>query len=306
MTASLKVPRYPVWPTVIFLTVSAWIGFAIGVFVLFISAETLAWAGGPIGWLLLFPLIAVSAGATLTYLLLATPLWAIIGGAFFAGLNSGEGGSLARLFGVTFFSDEHPINIATQEMAKRLGLPPVPYVGWYDADDINAFAAGTIARNALVAVSRGVVEKLSKEQLDAVIGHELGHVASNDMSRMQYAQGVQGALTFFLIFRGLKKVARWMFTPLSELELLRFSRKREFTADAVGARLTSAKAMISALEAIRDQEAPVITRDRAFLMLYAGFSSGSLFSTHPPLENRIAALRRLATGQSAEHVSGAA
>jgi heat shock protein HtpX len=300
----VNVARYPIWPTIIFLTVSAWIGFFVGVFVLFMAAESMAWAGGPLGWLVLFPLIAVSTGASLTFLLFATPVWAIVGGAFFAGMNSGEGGSLARLFGVTFFSNEHPINVATQDMAKRLGLPPVPYVGWYDADDINAFAAGTVARNALVAVSRGAVEKLSKEQLDAVIGHELGHVASNDMARMQYAQGVQGALSFFLVFRGLKKIARWMFTPLSELELLRFSRKREFTADAVGARLTSPAAMISALEAIRDQQAPVTTRDRAFLMLYAGFSSGSLLSTHPPLERRIAALRKLEVSPSVEAVSG--
>ncbi len=304
-TSPVKVPRYPVWPTVLFLTLSALVGVVFGAFVAFAVAEAGLWLGGPVAWFVLFPILLVSFGIILTCLLLITPLWAILGGAWVAATNGGGKGSLARLFGVTLFSHEHPVTLATQAMAQRLGLPPVAFVGWYDAPDINAFAAGTSDRNAMVAFSKGAIETLSKEQLDAIIGHELGHIASNDMARMLYAEGVQGALSFFLVFRKLKRFARWLFTPLSELELLRFSRKREYKADAVGARLTTPQAMIAALEAIRDQQTAPTTRGMAPLMLNARFSADSIFSTHPPLERRIAALRKMAShaSQTLERVS---
>ena len=243
--------------------------------------------------MIVFPLVVTSAGMSLLFVLVGTPLWAILGGAFFAGLANGKGGSVASHFGVKFFSDGHPIFQTTQDMAARLGLPPVKWVGWYDADDINAFTSGTGAKDTLIAFSKGAVERLSKDRFDAVVGHELGHIASNDVARMGYAEGVQDAMSFYLLFRGLRKFARWVFTPLSELELLRFSRKREFSADAIAARLTSPDAMIGALESLRDQETPVQTKGVPAQMLYAGFSTGDIFSTHPPIEARIAALEAL-------------
>ena len=73
---------------------------------------------------------------------------------------------------------------------------------------------------------KAAIEKLTMAELDAVMAHELAHVANNDMARMTYIRGVQNALTWFLIFRGMKNIALWLFTPTSQLELMRFSRQR--------------------------------------------------------------------------------
>ncbi|MBD3755613.1 MAG: M48 family metalloprotease, partial [Gammaproteobacteria bacterium] len=114
-----------------------------------------------------------------------------------------------------------------------------------------------------------------------------------------YALGVRESLTFFLIFRGLKKFARWVFTPLSELELLRFSRAREFTADAISAHLTSSKAMISVLETLKGAKLEPQPHNQAFVMM-AALGDNTLFSTHPSLDDRINALRALPVSTSVQ------
>jgi heat shock protein HtpX len=296
---AFSVPRYPVWPTVLILTVGAMVGVFIGGILFFIALNLATVVGGPVVWLIMMPLMLASFGLSMTAALVITPLWALCGGWLFSRMASGQTGSLARLFGVTFFSDEHPVFQVTQRMAGQLGIPPVAYVCWYESDDINAFTTGTHAENTMVAVSKGAVEKLTKDQLDAILAHELGHIASNDVGRMTYAHGLRDALTFFLMFRSIKQIARWLFTPLSELELLRFSRAREYRADATAAYLTSPESVISALESIRDQAAPPQTQGVPTMMLYAGLSSGSLLSTHPPLEDRIRALRDIAQDRHA-------
>lgn len=294
-----RIPRHSVGLTIFLLMAGATLGAVWGLFLSsFVATASLA-AGGPLALLIAGPLLFAIYGVGTTYIVFGAPLWALFGGMWFAASSSRDTGSAATQMGVTFFSKSHPINQATQQMAQQLDLPPVRYVGWFGSDDVNAFAMGTSNRYALVAVSKGAIENLSQEQLDAVIAHELGHIASNDMERMTYALGVRESLTFFLIFRGLKKFARWVFTPLSELELLRFSRAREFTADAISAHLTSSEAMISVLETLKGAKLEPQPHNQAFVMM-AALGDNTLFSTHPSLDDRINALRALPVSTSVQ------
>jgi heat shock protein HtpX len=251
-------------------------------------------SGGPLAMMVLLPPLVATYGLTAALGVVVLPLWSMTGASFFASRASGQTGSAAKQMGVTFFSETHPISKVTQALAARMGLPPIAYIGWFPNEDINAFAMGNSQKNALVAVSKGAVERLTKHQLIAVIAHELGHVSSNDMARMTHAIGTQQALTFFLIFRGLKSFARWVFTPLSELEILRMSRAREFTADRIAAVMIGAEHMASALERLKEDTAQVPRSDMAKVMMWSGFKGGNLLSTHPSLDDRIAALGRFA------------
>ncbi|PSM19831.1 M48 family metalloprotease [Nitratireductor sp. StC3] len=291
-------PCYPVWPTVVFLIVLALVGGGFWTMVSFGANSTAIMASGPFAWITLGPpMIAVHVSvATLGACIL--PIWSIIGGQLF---TNNASHSAARQMGVTFFSDTHPIARVTQRLAETMGLPRVAHIGWFPNEDINAFAMGDSPSNALIAVSKGAVERLTKEQLVAVIGHELGHVASNDMARMTRARSIQESLTFFLLLRGLKTFARWVFTPLSELEILRLSRAREFTADEISAIVFSREHMISALERLKKEKKPPQTNGFANVMMWAGLGEGHLFSTHPSLEMRIARLKTLQMAKEPEH-----
>ncbi|MGR6431021.1 M48 family metalloprotease [Rhizobium sp. PAMB 3174] len=288
-----SVPRHPVGATAFVLILGAAAGTVIALVFAFVISSMGVAAGGPLAILFFAPLLLGVFSMTALYILIGVPVWALIGGMLFAArFSTGAASPAAQVTGVTFLSEGHPIHEATQRMAARLGLPPVAHIGWYDSDTINAFAMGTKPGNALIAVSKGAVEKLSRDELDAVLGHELGHVACNDMARMTYALGVREALTFFLVFARLKAFARWLFMPFSELELLRFSRTREFTADAIAARLTSPEAMISVLETLRHAKGESPNDDLAMVKMFA-LGDRTWLSTHPPLEDRIAALKAL-------------
>lgn len=280
--------KAPVWPTYLIMVMGALLGAVIAGLFVFMSTMSAVAATGPFAMVLMGPAVAAQTATGLLFLVLI-PIWALIGGAVFAEFGSGYGG-LAGL-GVTLLSDTHPVVTRTRTMARELGLPQIKWIGWFDEEAINAFAAGTRQDNAVVAFSKGAIEKLDKEQFEALIGHELGHIANNDMARMTYARAVQEALTWFLVFRNLKAFARVLFTPLSELELLRFSRSREYRADAIGALLTTPQAMIGVLAAIMDDEQKPERNRKWLANLMIRANAFSLFSTHPPLEKRIAALR---------------
>lgn len=252
--------KNPVWPTVLMMMIGCYLGFA--------------------------------ALPSTVFGVVLVPLYAAIGGRFFAGRLSGSTGAMARRMGVTAFPAHHEITNRVQEMAKQLNLPPIAHVGEYPSDELNAFACGTRQDQAMIAFSSGLVSTLNKEQFDAVIGHELAHVANKDMVKMTYARGVQEALTFFLIFNGAKRLIRWTFTTGSEIYVMMFSRKREFYADAIGAVLSSPQAMISALQILDGQA----ERERKYpsqyqnMMIFGAF--GDLFATHPSTQKRIDALQQ--------------
>lgn len=284
---STKYPSHPLWPTILIMTALALFGSFFWWLISFAGTSSVVAASGPFGWILYGPGVVAGYSAAATVGVVAIPLWTFFGGFLFAKFASGNTGSAAKDMNVTFFSENHPIAKATQLLAKRMELPPIAYVGWFPGEEINAFAVGNSQYNALVAVSKGAVERLTQDQLVAVLAHELGHVASNDMARMTQARSIQNALTFYLIFRGLKQMVRWIFTPLSELELLRFSRAREFTADRISAMVFGPEHMIFALERLQEEERQPVTNGYGNVMMWSGFTSGRLFSTHPSLEERI-------------------
>ncbi|MDH2918138.1 MAG: protease HtpX [Sideroxydans sp.] len=201
--------------------------------------------------------------------------------------------------------------VKRQAMAAQIGMPEVAI---YEADDVNAFATGWNKNNALVAVSRGLLDNMSKDEVEAVLAHEISHVANGDMITLTLIQGVVNTFVFmfaklFGIFvdRVLLKhdgrdgpgigsfvaemVAQLVLGVLASIIVMWFSRHREFRADAGGASLAGREKMIAALERLKmNHEQASLPKD----MAASGISGGSamkLFMTHPPLEERIAALR---------------
>jgi len=114
------------------------------------------------------------------------------------------------------------------------------------------------------------------------------------------AQGSQEALTFFLLFRGLKRFAKWVFSPLAQLNIMHYSRQREFVADNVGAQLVSSDAMIGALRAIQAETKTKQTKSHLDCFKLSSAFQGHIWSTHPPLSKRIKAIEEKA-GQKAKN-----
>ncbi len=205
-------------------------------------------------------------------------------------------------------------------LARAAGLPKMPEVGVYDSPEVNAFATGPTRSRALVAVSTGLLSRMGQREVEGVLGHEVTHIANGDMVTMTLVQGVINVFVMFFarVFafaaaqflrrgddRGPSYLMQYMLTFVLEIVLsllgaiavAAFSRWREFRADAGGARLAGRENMISALEALRRTTELVDTRQQALATLkIAGKRSGLavLFASHPPLEERIERLRRVA------------
>lgn len=203
--------------------------------------------------------------------------------------------------------------------ARAAGLPKMPEVGIYDSPVANAFATGPSRSNSLVAVSTGIMHRMNKSQLDGVLGHEVAHVANGDMVTMVLLQGIVNAFVMFLARvigfalansgrdnnEGRSSGTNYFVVFMLEIVLgflgmmvvAWFSRHREYRADAGGARLAGRDKMIAALEGLRrlyDPEMPVEDAKVATLQISGKQSKFlALFSTHPPLEDRIAALQRI-------------
>lgn len=201
-----------------------------------------------------------------------------------------------------------------RRQAERAGIG-MPEVAIYDAPDVNAFATGMNKNSALVAVSTGLLNNMTRDEAEAVLGHEVSHVANGDMVTLALIQGVVNTFVIFLsriigsivdktVFRTERGhgPAFWITSIIAELVLgilasiivMWFSRRREFRADAGGASLAGRQKMIAALERLKLAHAPSQLPDqiKAF-----GISGGEgwgikrLFMSHPPLDERIAALR---------------
>ena len=206
-------------------------------------------------------------------------------------------------------------------LSRSAGLPQMPEVGIYDSPEMNAFATGPSASRSLVAVSTGIMSRMSRDELEAVLGHEISHVGNGDMVTMTLLQGVVNAFVMFLSRilafaidqamnskdeerRGptmlqyiLIPIFDILFTLLGMLVIARFSRWREFRADAGGARLAGRDKMIAALRALQ-RNYEVDTQDNTPASIRAFQISGKksffeLISSHPPLEERIEALEQM-------------
>ena len=209
-------------------------------------------------------------------------------------------------------AQEHWLVTTVQRQAKIAGIG-MPEVAIYDAPDVNAFATGMSKNDALVAVSTGLLNTMSQDEAEAVLAHEVSHIANGDMVTLALIQGVVNTFVIFLsrvightIDRIIFKTeeghgpAFWVTTIIAEIVLgvlasiivMWFSRQREFRADAGGASLAGRNKMIAALRRLQ------ITHEQAHLpdqLAAFGISGGSsglmrLFMSHPPLEERIAAL----------------
>ncbi len=199
--------------------------------------------------------------------------------------------------------------------AKAAGIG-MPEVGIFDSPEPNAFATGARRDSALVAVSTGLLQRMNQNEADAVLGHEISHVANGDMVTLTLIQGVVNTFVIFLariignivdrtVFRSEDGrgpayfisviAAEIVLGILASMIVMWFSRYREFRADQGGARLSGRENMIGALERLKSVHEPLPAQLAAF-----GISSGDgpsgfrrLFMSHPPLNERIAALKQL-------------
>ena len=191
-------------------------------------------------------------------------------------------------------------------------------VGIFPAQQSNAFATGWNRNKALVAVSAGLLERFSKDEVKAVLAHEIGHVANGDMITLALVQGVINTFVMFaarvigfFVDRVVLKnraglgLGYWITTIIAEICIgilastivMWFSRQREFRADKAGAQLAGRTAMIGALQKLQAETQSQVPSEMPDTMTAFGISSGwkrktsRLFMTHPPLEERIEALK---------------
>ena len=202
--------------------------------------------------------------------------------------------------------------VRKQAEAAGIGMPEVAI---FDSPEVNAFATGMKKNDALVAVSSGLLNQMTREEAEAVMAHEVSHVANGDMVTLALIQGVVNTFVIFLsriigqiVDKAVFKNERghgpgfWITTIIAELVLgilasiivMYFSRKREFKADEGGARLAGKANMIAALQRLQAAHQPAQLPDQ---LAAFGISGGQglglkrLFMSHPPLDERIAALR---------------
>lgn len=202
---------------------------------------------------------------------------------------------------------------AVQEIAQRLRIN-MPEVWVYESADPNAFATGPTKNNSMVAVSTGLLANLNEQEVRAVLAHEMGHVYNGDMFTTTVLAGLMNTFVYF--------ISRWVYRNLAErnealafgvyiglqvllsflamIPITWFSRRREFGADAFSAKVYGRDGMISALHAIdrwvKRAEVQYTTQDPLATMKISGKSGGvlRLFATHPTIEERVAALQRVA------------
>lgn len=226
--------------------------------------------------------------------------------------------SAKRMMGVRVI--EQPSNAAEtwlvetvrrQTQTAGIGMPEV---GVFDTPEMNAFATGARRNSALVAVSTGLLNGMSRQEAEAVLAHEVSHVANGDMVTLALIQGVVNTFVVFLsrvigytvdrvVFKTERGhgpafiitviIAQLVLGILASMIVMWFSRRREFRADAGGAHLAGREAMIGALERLRRGHAAPLPDQMAAFGISGKLGDGlkRLFMTHPPLEERIAALR---------------
>ncbi len=204
--------------------------------------------------------------------------------------------------------------VRRQAEQANIGMPEVAI---FDTPEVNAFATGMRRNNALVAVSTGLLNAMTRDEAEAVMAHEVSHVANGDMVTMGLIQGVLNTFVIFLsrivgilvdkvIFKSrsgfgpgyyiVSIVAQIILGILASMIASWYSRRREFRADAGGAALAGREKMAAALERLKAQHEPQeLPGQLAAFGISGGIKAGlmKLLSTHPPLEDRIAALRQV-------------
>ncbi len=189
-----------------------------------------------------------------------------------------------------------------------------PEVAIYEANDVNAFATGARRNSALVAVSTGLMKGMTRDEAEAVLAHEISHVANGDMVTLTLVQGVVNTFVIFfsrIVGHWIDRVvfksesgrgmgffvgyiaAQILFSFLASIIVMWFSRRREFRADAGAAKLAGRNKMINALKRLQKSSTEPLPEQLSAFGIGGGRSKfGKLFMTHPPLEERIAALEK--------------
>lgn len=245
-------------------------------------------------------------------------VWALVigfGGAFISLLFSKQmARSMLDCYQVTQprTPAEQVIYGAVQEIAQRVRIQ-MPEVWVYEAEDPNAFATGPSKNNSMVAVSTGLLNHLNEQEVRAVLAHEMGHVYNGDMFTTTVLAGLMNTFVYMIsrwVYRNLEErnealaigvyyFLQFVLSILAMIPISWFSRHREYGADAFSARVYGKDAMISALQAIdrwvNRAQVEYTSQDALATMKISGQSNGFmlLFATHPPIEDRVAALRRL-------------
>jgi len=202
--------------------------------------------------------------------------------------------------------------VSRQAKAAGIGMPEVAI---YEAPEVNAFATGMNKNHALVAVSSGLLRAMERDEAEAVLGHEVAHVANGDMVTLALIQGVLNTFVIFLSrvighvidrvvfktqrgygpgFMVVSIVAQLVLGVLASIIVMWFSRRREFRADAGGAQYAGRAKMIAALRRLQQQQGASTLPEKMTAFGISGPIGGGLkrlFMTHPPLEERIAALQ---------------
>ncbi len=197
--------------------------------------------------------------------------------------------------------------------SRKAGLSKMPEVGYYEADDLNAFATGPTKNRSLVAVSTGLLRGMNQKEIDGVLAHEVAHIANGDMVTMTLIQGVVNAFVMFLarviaffasqfIPEEKRQIAQFGIVLGAEIILgilgmivvSKFSRMREYRADSGAATLSSTENMVMALERLKVNSRLPQTDDQPAIasLKISGKAGGlmKLFATHPDLDDRIAKL----------------
>ncbi len=217
--------------------------------------------------------------------------------------------------------EERSVLEMVHRLARKAGLSKMPEVGIYRSNEVNAFATGPTKSRALVAVSTGLLNRMDEREREGVIGHEITHIANGDMVTMTLLQGVVNAFVMFLArvlayaVSGLGRnrensssgnvsmsyimlvyLFEVIFMILGSIVVAAYSRYREYRADAGGARLAGKEAMISSLQSLRKLQEIKDPRENPAMAAFKISHQGrkgllSLFSSHPPLEDRIEKLQ---------------
>ncbi|MBK8394732.1 MAG: protease HtpX [Leptospiraceae bacterium] len=261
-----------------------------------------------------------ASGINMTSLLGLCLVWGMTGSLISLALSK----MMAKwMMGVEIIDARGPyghLYVSIQRLSQAARIP-MPEVGIYNSPEVNAFATGPSQSSALVAVSTGLLQRMNANEVDGVLAHEISHIANGDMVTMTLIQGVVNAFTMFLarvisygvtvalsrsdddsstfssgIYFVVTLVLDIIFSILGSIVVAYFSRQREFRADAGGAKLAGRASMIAALENLQNTFNTSVEDNRAPSMASLKISSHkggwfALFSTHPPLEDRIAALK---------------
>lgn len=210
---------------------------------------------------------------------------------------------------------EHWLVNTVQRQAKQAGIA-MPEVAIYDSPEINAFATGMSRNNALVAVSTGLLHAMTQQEAEAVLAHEVSHVANGDMVTLTLIQGVVNTFVIFFarvvagiidnFFRSNDEeesqgggfsymitvfVLEMIFGVLASMIVMWFSRQREYKADAGAARLVGSASMVAALQRLKGNHESQLQGSMTAFGLATKPAASELFMSHPPLEKRIAALQ---------------